>query len=123
MAMKRNPVTLYVANDCGTPCDRGREMLSTRGVPFSVRNAQTSNADKEALVKLAGTPEVPFLVVGENKLRGYDEDAWNSALDSAGYPRTRLPSQPPTEGKSAPSPAAAPKASPEPPPSGSAPPQ
>ncbi len=123
MAMKRNPVTLYVANDCGTPCERGREMLSTRGVPFSVRNAQTSNADKEALVKLAGTPEVPFLVVGENKLKGYDEDAWNSALDSAGYPRTRLPSQPPTEGKSAPSPAAAPKAPPEPPPSGSAPPQ
>jgi len=119
MAMKRNPVTLYTANGCGTPCDRGRELLSKRGVPFSERNAGASNADREALVKLAGNAEVPLLMVGDNKVRGYDEDQWNSALDGAGYLRTRLPSQAPTRPQEATAPSAA--ASPTAPPPGSAP--
>jgi glutaredoxin len=94
MAMKRNPVTLYVATDCGAPCDSAREMLSRRGIPYTERNAQSSPAEAESLRKAAGTAEVPFLLVGENKLRGFEEDAWNAALDAAGYARTRLPGQP-----------------------------
>lgn len=123
MAMKRNPVTLYVANDCGTPCERGRELLVQRGVPYGEKNAQTSNAAKDALVKLAGSAEVPLLLVGENKLKGYDEDAWNSALDAAGYLRTRLPGAPVAPRAPEPPPAAAPKAEPgeAPSPSGSTP--
>ena len=70
MAMKRNPVTLYTATGCGTPCDRGRDLLSNRGVPFSEKNAVGSQADRDAFVKLAGSAEVPLLMVGENKLRG-----------------------------------------------------
>jgi glutaredoxin len=107
MAMKRNPVTLYTAKGCGTSCDRGRDLLSNRGVPFSEKNATASQAERDALVKLAGSAEVPLLMVGENKVRGYDEDQWNSALDGAGYPRTRLPSQAPTRGQEAPAPKAA----------------
>ena len=119
MAAKRNPVTLYTASGCGTPCDRGRELLSNRGVPFSERNAGGSNAEREALVKLAGSAEVPLLMVGENKVRGYDEDQWNAALDGGGYPRTRLPSQPVTRPEqAAASPGAAGEATP---PSGPAP--
>jgi glutaredoxin len=120
MAMKRNPVTLFTASGCGTPCDRGRELLSNRGVPFSEKNAAGNAADREALVKLAGNAEVPLLMIGDNKVRGYDEDQWNSALDGAGYPRTRLPSQPQTRPQGA---AASPGAAgSEPaPPSGSAP--
>ncbi len=105
MAMKRNPVTLYTADDCGSPCARARDLLSQRGIPFNERNAQTNAADAEELRKLAGTPEVPFLLVGDSKLKGFDEDTWQSALDTAGYPRTRLPGQPPSEseaGKAAP---------------------
>ena len=95
MAMKRNPVTLYTAKDCGTPCERGRDLLTNRGVPFSEKNALASNADLDALRKMTGgSGEVPFLVVGERKVKGYDEDTWNSTLDGAGYPRTRLPGQP-----------------------------
>jgi glutaredoxin len=94
MAVKRNPVTLFIATDCGTPCDSARELLSRRGVPYTERNAQSAPAEAEALRKAAGTAEVPFLTVGDNKLRGFEEEAWNSALDAAGYPRTRLPGQP-----------------------------
>jgi glutaredoxin len=94
IAAKRNPVTLYTASDCGTPCERGRDLLAQRGIPFSERNAQSNPADAEALKKLSGSPEVPFLVIGESKLKGYDEDSWQAALDAGGYPRTRLPGQP-----------------------------
>jgi len=49
--------------------------------------------------------------VGEQKVKGYDEDTWNSALDSAGYPRTRLPGQPvAASGSPPPAPAATPRA-------------
>jgi len=112
VAMKRNPVTLYTAKDCGTPCERGRELLSNRGVPYSERNAQGSAADMEALRKLAGSLEVPLLSVGENTVKGYDEDTWNGALDAAGYPRTRLPGQPMAAGTPPAPGAAAPKAAP-----------
>lgn len=120
IAMKRNPVTLYTASGCGTPCDRGRELLSNRGVPFSEKNAAATQADRDALTKLAGSAEVPLLMVGENKLRGYDEDQWNSALDGAGYPRTRLPSQAPSRPQQASAAPGAP-ANEAAPPSGSAP--
>ncbi|HXS53483.1 MAG TPA: glutaredoxin family protein [Usitatibacter sp.] len=95
VARKRNPVTIYTAKDCGTPCDRARDLLSGRGVPFTEKNAMANNTDLDALRKMTGgSGEVPFLIVGEQKIKGYDEDAWNSALDGAGYPRTRLPGEP-----------------------------
>jgi glutaredoxin len=98
MAMKRNPVTIYTGSaSCGEVCATARGLLSGRGIPFAERNAETNPADAEALKKLIGELRVPVLVVGESTpLKGYEEGAWQSALDTAGYPRTRLPGQPPT---------------------------
>ncbi len=96
IAMKRNPVTLYTANGCKEACDMARDLLSTRGIPYTEHSVRTT-ADAEALRQLAGATEVPFLMVGQNKLRGYAEEGWQAALDEAGYPRTRLPGQRPTE--------------------------
>jgi glutaredoxin len=93
VAARRNPVTLYTGTDCGDPCAKGRELLSQRGIPFSEKDAQKNQADQEALKKLIGSLEVPVLVVGENKTKGYEEVLWQSALDTAGYPRTRPPGQ------------------------------
>jgi glutaredoxin len=90
VAAKRHPVTLYVSNDCDL-CKQGRALLGRRGVPFSEKNAQTSPADREALMKLAGALKVPFLLVGETKVTGFDEDTWTKALDAAGYASARLP--------------------------------
>ena len=101
MATKRNPVTLYVSSDCGEFCTQGRELLNRRGVPFSEKNAQANQADQEALMKIAGSLSVPFLVVGESNVRGFDEGSWNAALDRAGYARTRLPGQPGPRGEGA----------------------
>jgi glutaredoxin len=93
IAAKRYPVTLYTSNDCGDLCVQGRSLLAKRGVPYAEKNAQTNQADQEALQKIAGSLSVPFLVVGESNVRGYDEGSWNAALDRAGYARTRLPGQ------------------------------
>jgi glutaredoxin len=104
VAAKKNPVTMYVATDCGNACTRARDLLLKRGIPFTEKNAQTNATDADTLKKLAGTPEVPFLLIGESKIKGYEEDTWNSALDTAGYPRTRLPG--PQAAAPAPAPAA-----------------
>jgi glutaredoxin len=91
LAMKKSPVVLYTAPKCGDPCTRGRTLLSSRGIPYAERDAQANPADAEALKKLIGALQVPVILIGEEKVKGFDENAWHAALDTAGYPRTRLP--------------------------------
>ena len=95
VAMKKSPVTLFTGGDCGDPCRQGRELLAKRGIPFSERDAQNNAEDADALKKLVGAIEVPVLTVGASKIKGFEEGAWQSALDGAGYPRTVLPGQRP----------------------------
>ena len=92
-AMKRNPVTLFVSNNCGALCADGRNLLSSRGIPYTERNAEANPADAEKLKQIVGALQVPLLMVGERPVKGFDQGVWNSALDGAGYPRTRLPGQ------------------------------
>jgi glutaredoxin len=92
-AMKTSPVTLYVSNNCGELCADGRKLLTDRGIPYSERNAETNAADADKLKQLAGALQVPLLAVGARAVKGYDAGTWNSALDAAGYPRTKLPGQ------------------------------
>jgi glutaredoxin len=93
IAMRRNPVTIFTGIDCGEPCSQGRDMLYKRGIPYTERDAQGNPADGEALRKLTGGLDVPTLVIGESKIKGYEEGQWQGALDGAGYPRSRLPGQ------------------------------
>ena len=92
-AMKTNPVTLYVSNKCGDYCSEGRALLTNRGIPYTERNAEASPEDAEKLKQLIGALQVPVLVVGDKPVKGFAPGTWNSALDSAGYPRTKLPGQ------------------------------
>jgi glutaredoxin len=92
-AMKSHPVTLYVSNKCGDYCSEGRALLTKRGIPYTERNAESSPEDAAKLKELIGALQVPVLVVGTNPLKGFAEGTWNSALDTAGYPRTKLPGQ------------------------------
>lgn len=94
VAARRHPVVLYTGDDCDDYCGRARDLLSRRGVPFSEKNAQRSPKDADALKALIGALEVPVLLVGDNVVKGFNEDTWQSALDGAGYARTRLPGQP-----------------------------
>lgn len=85
-AMKKYPVTLYIT-DCGEACNSAREHLSRRGVPFTAKNPQTSQADADALMKAVGALYVPVMVVGTVVSKGYEKGAWDAALDTAGYPQ------------------------------------
>lgn len=85
------PVTLYTITGTCEPCNGARQLLKTRGVPFTERQVVTAE-DSEALEKLTGAREAPTLMIGSQSLRGLASDVWSSYLDAAGYPReSRLP--------------------------------
>jgi glutaredoxin len=89
-AVRRYPVTLYTAPECG-PCDTARQMLQQRGVPYSERRV-AGNDDILALEQRLGGRTVPALTIGAQVLRGYAMEEWAGFLDAAGYPReSRLP--------------------------------
>jgi glutaredoxin len=80
-------VTLWTTN-CGEPCEKARAHLVRRGVPHTERNPQT---DVEAFKKASGgSMEVPLLLVGSTRVKGYLDTEWDSTLDFAGYPKTAL---------------------------------
>lgn len=110
-AMRRNPVMLYTVPNC-EPCGKGRELLSNRGVPFSERDAQSNVETQQALKKLTGDLNVPLLLIGESRIKGFEEGSWSAALDAAGYPKERpfglAPTQP-TNANLPPAPKAPPK--------------
>jgi glutaredoxin len=117
-AVKNFPLTFYVS-ECGESCTKAREYLNRRGVPYTEKNPQD---DIEAYRKLTnGKLEVPLLFVGKEMLKGFHQESWDSALDTAGYPRS-IPGARPSVAKPV-SAAASPKApAPESAPTGSAPP-
>jgi glutaredoxin len=87
IAAKKYPVTLY-SNECGEPCAQAKALLAKRGVPYALKNPETSEGLGNELKKLIGSLEVPVLVVGKDQpLRGFLESGWNSVLDTAGYPK------------------------------------
>ena len=85
-ASKESPVTLYSHPDCKAPCDKAREILGKRGVPFNDVSV-VDQARYEELKKLTGNTQVPVLVVGKRVETSPTESAYAQALDEAGYPR------------------------------------
>ena len=84
--MQRYPVTLYTSAECG-PCDTGRSLLTTRGVPFDERTVQTAQ-DTEALQRLSGQNALPLLAIGTQQLKGFSDGEWSQYLDATGYPKS-----------------------------------
>ncbi|TFZ03248.1 glutaredoxin family protein [Ramlibacter rhizophilus] len=80
------PVVLYAAPNCA-PCDSGRALLATRGIPYSERTV-SSQSDIQALQRLTGGRDLPLLAIGAQHIKGFSGSEWNQYLDAAGYPRT-----------------------------------
>ena len=93
-ARERYPVTLY-ATACGAPCDQARQLLSARGIPYSSKDPQANPEAQAELQKLTGRLSVPVLVVGSDKIDGFETGQWQSALDRAGYPKSAPPGRKP----------------------------
>lgn len=89
-ATKTFPVTIYTSKDCGDPCKKGLDYLKKRGVPYTEKPVAT-RAELDELIKLAGAPRVPVMVVGAVIQKDFEEQSWNEALDTAGYPKAAAP--------------------------------
>ena len=88
-AQQNFPVTLYTAPSCKAPCTQARAALNKRGVPFS--EVQVWNEETNAKLKeVSNANEVPVLSVGRSVQKGFEQGAFDSLLDSAGYPRAGL---------------------------------
>jgi glutaredoxin len=87
-AVARYPVTLYSAANCA-PCSSGRSLLQTRGIPFAEYTISTPE-DGEALQRLSGANNLPFLTIGGQKIKGFSEAEWSQFLGAANYPATSM---------------------------------
>jgi len=102
-AREKYPITLY-ANACGPICDQARQLLTQRGVPFSNKDPQASPEAEAELKKLTGRTSVPVLVVGSDKIDGFEAGQWQAALDRAGYPKAPAAHSQPAAAPAAPQP-------------------
>ncbi len=82
------PVVLYTSTAC-QPCDTGRSLLMSRGVPFNERTVATRE-DQAYLQRLTGDNSLPYLTIGTQRIRGLSDQEWSQYLDAAGYPKTTL---------------------------------
>jgi glutaredoxin len=86
-AAKRLPLTLYTTDTCADPCKRARDYLNGRGTPFTETVIKSEEQAKPLKARLGGQLQLPLLDVGGNTLQtGFEEGAWNSLLEAAGYP-------------------------------------
>ena len=85
-AMKSAPVTLYSHPQCTESCQMARDVLNRRGVPFREVSA-TDIAKIDELRRVSGGVNVPVLVVGGQVQTTPNANAYNEALDLAGYPK------------------------------------
>ena len=86
-AVENFPVTLYTSADCASECKQARELLNTRGVPFTEKMLQKQE-DVDELKQLIGNTFVPALKVGKQSFHGFEPAAYNNLLDLAGYPKS-----------------------------------
>lgn len=87
-AASKNPVTIYTAANCA-PCNDGKNLLKSAGVPFSEKTVKTSE-DVEKLKQISGDTQLPVMQIGSKKLHGYNADEWKSAIKSAAYPASNM---------------------------------
>ena len=87
LAKQHFPVTLYVTDNCGSPCLQARDFLKKRGIPFT-ENKLSTKEDIDAFISKSGGDQVPTLLVGSTTwLKSFEAGQWSSALDNAGYPK------------------------------------
>jgi len=76
---------------CGAVCDKARALLTERGVPFTSKDPQASEEARNEVLKLTGKLKAPVLVIGNEKVEGFEPKLWHAALDRAGYPPAAQP--------------------------------
>lgn len=78
-SQKKPDVVLYTKNNC-KDCDKAREFLNSKQVPFVEYNMDT---DKNAVAKRKEVDqgdEVPFAIINKNQVYGFSEIVYNKVL-------------------------------------------
>ncbi|WP_295950901.1 glutaredoxin family protein [Rhodoferax sp.] len=86
--VQRYPVTLYTGTNC-SPCASARNLLTSRGVPFTERTVNSSE-DADALQRISGDTNLPVGTIGSQQLKGFSDVEWTQYLDAAAYPKTSV---------------------------------
>ena len=88
VSAEKFPVVLYSASNCGELCVSARDLLNQRGIPFSEKILASQEEMDEAGRLFGGKMAAPSIMVGQQKLVGFEKGAWNNMLDLAGYPKS-----------------------------------
>jgi len=72
-------VVVYGAEWCG-PCHAAKDWLRSKGVAFTYRAIDTEPGAHEAYEADGGTGAIPFIVIGDAKIVGFDRPAIMAAL-------------------------------------------
>ena len=83
-------VVIYTGNDCYW-CDRAKQYLSQRGVPYEERNVEENEAYGPEVVNLSGQRHVPVIVVGSHAVIGFKKPELDAELDELLGPGTPKP--------------------------------
>lgn len=81
-------VVLYGTETCPY-CAKARDYLRGRGVAFVDYDVTHSPQAKQAFDKLEGKG-VPLIIIGNRRISGYKEKAYDAALKEAGLPARTL---------------------------------
>jgi glutaredoxin len=84
------PIIIYTGNDCYW-CDRAKQYLSQRGVPYEERNVEENEAYGPEVVNLSGQRHVPVIVVGSHAVVGFKKPELDAELDALLGPATPKP--------------------------------
>ncbi len=80
-----SPVSLYTVPQCAS-CDLVRLYLERNSIPFAEKDVRSNLDTQNELESIAGDLRVPTLVIGDQVLDGYSENAIKAALTGAGFP-------------------------------------
>jgi len=73
-------VVIYSKNYCPY-CDRAKNLLNSKGIPFEERNIEGKPEEFKALMEKTGMRTVPQIFINDELIGGFDD---MNALDKAG---------------------------------------
>jgi glutaredoxin len=82
-AAAKAPVKMLATSWCGY-CAKARAYLNSRGIPFEELDVEKSAQGKQEYRALKGRG-VPIILVGNQRMNGYDQGRLEGMLQAAGY--------------------------------------
>lgn len=80
---RRAPVVLYTTAWCGV-CKKAKAYLRSKGIPFSEYDVEKNRTGRNEFRRLGGRG-VPLILVGEQKMSGFQAERLAAMLREGGY--------------------------------------